>query len=285
MARTKTGKKTGKGAKPTMAKAKRMVASSKKKAVKKNLDTFFLHAKIEGIVIPQQGATVSNYVQGWYPLLDSTSGVPVTMNSEYKLYATMYDRVRVNSIKVTWKPKANVLDQANAQNDTTLTLVGGGVYHSVVDRDDQPPANVGRLSRYPSYQRKSVLKPISRTYSIKYPKDIWLDAQNPFADLTLLNRLGLQGGIYIYGENLIEDTGEIFNEPFAEVLVEYNVVFQGKTSAALSFDPSTGAVTLTPTAPTSIISDSPHVITGGTFADKRYDMSGNLVAVTDDSTP
>lgn len=285
--RTKTGKTRSRrpvARKPTMAKAKRMVAGQKKRQYTKNMDTFYLKAKIEGVANPVQGATVANYLSMWFPLLSATAGAPVTNNAEFKLYQGMYDRVRINSVKLTLKPKANVLDLFNAQNDGILNATGSGVYHHVVDRDDQPPASIPRLSRYPSYKRTSVLKPMTRTYSIKYPTSVWLDAQNIFSDTTLLSRLGLAGGIYVYAENILEDNNEIFNEPFCEYMLEYGCVFQGKTQGNLSYDSQTGVVSIAPTQPAQIVSDT-YIVTSGTFNDRRIDASGNLVAVTDTSTP
>lgn len=283
MARTgKTAKRpTGK----VMKKAKRMISKQRKTKAKKNMDTFFFKAKTVIGVKPQQGIATSNYLSVWFPILDSgTSAFSVTNNTEFNLYRTLYDKVRINSIKITVTPKANVLDAGQAQNDTAYNLTGDGVVHHVVDRDDCPPANIARLSRYPSYRKTSQLKSFSRMYSVKYPTGIWLDCQGIYADTTLLNRLGLTGGIYTYAENILEDNLEILNEPFAQVTIEWNCVFQGKTSGALSYDPDTGIVQVKPTDPALVLANTPVVAVMGTIADRRTDASGNLVHYTDEST-
>lgn len=281
--RSKTGKR--RPTRPTMRKAKQMIRSEHKRKAKKNMDNFFFKAKTEGVIIPTQGTTVSNYISVWYPLLSATSAVGVTQNPEFILYRNLYDKVRINSIKVTIKPKANVLSQAEAQQDGALNLVGSGVYHSVVDRDDQPPANIIRLTRYPSYKRTSVLKPLTRTYSIKYPTGVWLDCQNIYSDTTLLTRLGLTGGIYMYAESLLEDNLELFNEPFAEALFEYNCVFQGKTSGSLTYDSQTGTVSVGLTPAGQVLPNSTIIPVAGTINDQRYDISGNLVPHRDTDAP
>jgi ACT domain-containing protein len=50
----------------------------------------------------------------------------------------------------------------------------------------------------------------------------------------MAKELGLTGGVTIYAENILEDNFEILNEPWATVVVEHNIVFQGKTSNSLS---------------------------------------------------
>jgi len=280
----KTSKKYSK-AKPSMSKAKAMVSKSKKAATKSNKDTYYLKAKVVAVVTPTQGTTVSNYISWWVQLASLSTNVAVTQNSDFKLYSSMYDQVRINSVKVTFTPKANMLDQRQAQNDALVNASGDGLVHTCIDRDDQPPASVARITRYPSYRKHSVLKTFSRTYSVKYPSDIWLDAQNPFADTTLLTRLGLTGGIYLYAENLLEDNSEIVNEPWATCSIEYGCVFRGKTSANLSYDPMTGSVTLTPTQPGQILANSSVQVLYGTIADSTVDQTGSAIARVDSSVP
>jgi len=227
----KTSKKTSK--KPSMAKAKRMVGRRKGAAAKKNLDTFFLRCKTLYNQIPTQGISVSNYVYGASQLLGSN----LLNNAEFNFYRLQYDRFRVNRLRFTCTPKANVLDQLTAQADTSATLIGDGMIHTAIDRDGLAPSSIALISRYPSYKAFSLLKKWSRTYQVKYPVGVWLDAQNP-TDVNkagLIDSLGLAGGITMYAENLPEDTAEIFNEPFAEIKMEFDVVFQGKTSGSMQF--------------------------------------------------
>lgn len=270
--------------KPAMRRAKKMVTALHRRKAKKNMDTFFLKAKMTGAIIPAQGGTVSNYV--WYSpvLLDSTNTWSVTQNAEFKLYASMYDKVRVNSIKLTYTPKANVFDAGAAQNDATYTLTGDGCIHTAIDRDGTIPANIPRVSRYPSYRKYSALKTFSRSYSVKYPTGVWLDCQNIFEDDTLLKRLGLTGSIGLYAENLVEDRLEVFNEPLANITLEYNCVFQGKTSGSLSIDDN-GVISITPDPDVLVTPTSTFQLVQGGFVGKRYDASGSLVDVTDSSLP
>jgi len=270
--------------KPSVRKAKAVVTKSKKARASKNLDTFFLKAKMTGVITPTQGATVSNFVYFSPQLLDPTNDWSVTKNAEFALYQSMYDQVRVNSIKVTFTPKANVFDAGNAQNDSAYTLTGDGMLHTAIDRDGQIPFNLARVTRYPSYRKHSVLKTFSRTYTCKYPTGVWLDCQNLFEDTTLLKRLGLTGGVGLYGENIVEDRLEIFNEPIGSIVLEYNCVFMGKTSGNLSIDDA-GVISITrDTDPIVAPTQTIEIIQGG-FVGRRYDLSGNLVAVRDGDAP
>jgi len=225
----------GKRAKaPTMAKAKKMVTKQRKQKAKRNMDTYFLKTKSEVVIIPSQGVSVANYVYASFLLNSSgTDATSYTQNAEFKLWALQYDKFRVNSVKVTVIPKANVLDQQGAQNDGAFNVTGDGWIHTVIDRDGVGPSSKALLSRYPSYRKYSVMKPFTRSYSIRYPTGIWLDCDAP-ATFTMNKELGLTGGFTMYGENFLEDNYEAFNEPWATVLVEYNIVFQGKTSNSLT---------------------------------------------------
>ena len=273
--------------KPTMRKAKAMVSKQHKKMAKRNMDTFALTCRASGTITPSQGVTVSNYVSWWVPLLSTATNVSVSNIAEFNLYRTMYDRVRINSVRINVVPKANVLDQRQAQNDALVNASGDGLIHTVVDRDDQPPGSISRLMRYPSYKRFSVLRKFSRSYSVTYPKGIWLDCQDIYSDTTLLSRLGLTGGIYAYGESFLEDNGEVINEPWATVELVYNCVFEGKTSANLTYDPVSGVVSVAPTGPSQILADSPVTVLYGTINSdvKPVDGAGTTVPTTDASTP
>lgn len=279
----------GKVSKKALSKAKRQLANKKKRNAKKNADTFFLRTRVLGSVIPTQGVTVANYISCFWKLLDSSSVVGVTQSSEFGLFKNIYDRVRINRIKVKITPKANVLDQRNAQDEGALNVSGDGKVHTVVLRDDDGySASVTRLMRQPSYRGYSVLKGFTRSYSIKYPTGVWLDCQNIYSDDTLLQRMGAYGGIALYAENILEENLEIFNEPWAQVELTYDCVFQGKVVGALSLDDS-GRVVVAPPAPNAV-DPSPIVAISGTFNDTRvtgFDASGNIIEVSknDESTP
>lgn len=270
--------------KPTMAKAKSMVTKQHKAKAKKNMDTFFLKAKSLFNVAPIQGVGVSNYIY-YYNTMDpqATTGC-FTQNAEFNLYRLQYDKFRVNSITVRCKPKANVLDQATAQNDQTLTLTGDGLVHTVIDRDSVAPSSIASLSRYPSYKTFSLLKPWSRTYSVKYATGIWLDCQSP-STFEMTKSMGLKGGITFYAENVIEDSNELFNEPWGEMTLEWNIVFQGKTSNSLTgvFDSAgnlTG-VTINQVDPATFKALSTLTNVRGTFTDTRTDTDQIETSISD----
>ena len=221
-----------KAAKPSMAKAKKMVTKQRKAKAKKNMDTFFLKTKTMSNVTPVQGTLAANYVYFGVNMDPTTTNAFYLQNAEFNLWKLQYDKFRVNTVTVRVKPKANVLDQAAAQNDTTYNLTGDGLAHTCIDRDSLGPNSIALISRYPSYKSYSVLKPFTRSYSVRYPTGVWIDCDSP-ATFTMAKELGLAGGVTIYAENLLEDNFEGFNEPWAEVTVEYNIVFQGKTSNSL----------------------------------------------------
>jgi len=225
-------RKSKKSKKVTLKVAKRKVAKVHKKKAKKNMDTFFFKSKVTAVITPSQGASVANYIYNTFSLDPAGAGSAYTNNAEFQLYRSMYDKFRVNSVRVTFTPKANVLDQVNNNNDTSYNTTGDGMVHHVVDRDSVGPSNIARMTRYPSYRKTSVLKKFTRVYSVKYPMGIWIDCDAP-SQFALSRELGLQGGITIYAENVLEDSGEVYNEPWASVLVEHNIVFQGKTQGLL----------------------------------------------------
>jgi len=264
--------------KPTVARAKQIVAKTTKAKAKKNMDTFFLKARTQVTAIPTQGVVVANYLSLFFDLMNATAVQGVTQNAEFNLYRQLYDKVRINSIKITVQPKANMFTQDAAQNDAQLTLSGDGLVHTAVDRDGAAPGSIARLQRYGSYKKYSVMKPFTRSYSVKYPTGVWLDTDNIYSDSTLLQRLGVFGGITLYAENLVEDKLEIWNEPWANIHIEYNCVFQGKTSASLSVGED-GTVTVSPQETVPLVAYSPLVNIRGSIADTRVsqDASGNFV--------
>jgi len=233
--------------KPSMKTAQRMVTKKHKSKAKRNMDTFFLKVKTEAQFAPTQGVAVANYIYNTFTLSPVNVGtLSYFNNKEFNLYRIQYDKFRVNTVTVTVTPKANVLDQTNAQNATNFNVNGDGLWHTVVDRDGNGPNNIAALTRYPSYKKFDVKKPWTRSYSVKYPMGVWIDCQSsPYFELD--RALGLQGGITIYGENFLEDQLEVINEPVATITVSYNIVFQGKTSASLTavYDDNNNVVGMT----------------------------------------
>ena len=208
---------------------------------RKNEDTFSLTCRSSATSTPFQGGLVSNYVYIAAQLISTSASQSVLNNAEYRLFSTIYDQVRINRVKMTIKPKANVNDLARNQNDA-FSNAGDGMYHTVIDRDSLPASNVNVFQKYSSYKKQSILKPLTRTYSVKYPDGVWLDCRNELSDQTLLARLGLLGGIFLYAEDIQEDAGEVFNEPWAFVEWEYHVVFRGKCCPLIA--ESAGTLTL-----------------------------------------
>lgn len=263
---------------------RKRIARKKKAQAAQNKDTFFLKAQMMATLTPTQGITVANYLS-WFPqLLNATSPYGVAQNAEFNFWCKLYDQVRVNSMTIHVVPKANVLDQTNAQNDGSYRVTGDGLIHHVIDRDSIGPQNINALQKYSSYRKVSVLKPWKRSYGIKYPTDVWLDTLNIFEDETLLKRLGANGGIYVYAENLLEDLGELINEPYATVYITYNCVFRGKTMGSLTFNED-GSVTLKSLDSLERAPETEPVVLTGVMKPKRYDLSGNVVATTDSELP
>lgn len=279
-----------KSKKPSMAKAKGMVTKQRKAKAKKNMDTFFFKSKVTAQITPLQGVAVANYIFNAFTLdpNNNSNTAAYINNAEFNLYRGMYDKFRVNSVKVTFTPKANVLDQNVAQQDATLNLTGDGMVHHCIDRDGLAPSNVARISRYPSYRKTSVLKKFSRVYSVKYPTGVWIDCDAP-ANFTMSKELGLTGGVTIYAENILEDNYEVWNEAWASVLIEHNIVFQGKTSGTLAgvYDASgnmtgvtVGFTTNDPNVPITPLKN----LRGTLDADKRTDNEVTETAITDSGT-
>jgi len=272
--------------KKMITKAKRVIAKTRKSKAKKNMDTFFLRARTQSTLIPLQGVSGSNYLYRHFALLSPTDPLGVTQIPEFNLYRVQYDKVRVNSVHVKITPKANVLDSYRAQNETAFNVSGSGVYHTAIDRDNAAPSNVAAIQRYSSYKKYSLLKGMSRVYSIKYPANQWLDCSNVYGSNTALQLIGYLGGITVYAENLPEDVEEVINEPWAQVEVFYNCVFQGKTSGSLTVDCDTGAVTITPhdtivNLPFSPLGAGTQTSQGCSGQVHTTDEQGNSVVISD----
>lgn len=289
MPRKYASKKT-RSSKPSMAKAKRMVTKQHKAKAKKNMDTYFLKTKNTVTVTPSQGVAVSNYFYQAYTLdPGNTGGTALYLqNAEFLLWKLQYDKFRVNSVKITVVPKANVLDQATHGSDSVLNSSGDGLVHTAIDRDGLAPSSKAIITRYPSYRKYSVLKPFSRSYAIKYPTGIWADCDNIGA-FSMAKELGLTGGITLYAENILEENSEVFNEPWATITVEYSIVFQGKTSNSLSGvyqDGELVGVTISKVDPTVMLELSPQANVSGTLSsDTRTQDDQTQIAITDLGVP
>jgi len=270
--------------KPSMAKAKAMVTKNHKAKAKRNMDTFFLKARNIVTLIPTQGATVANYVYQNFTM-DPTGADAITYihNAEFNLFKLQYDKFRVNSVSIKLTPKANVLNLEVGQGNTQ-NLTGDGLWHTVIDRDGVGPSSKAKMSRFPSYRKYSLLKGFSRTYAIKYPTGVWIDCDSP-GSFNLAKELGLQGGISVYADNILEDKFEIFNQPLCQVEVSYNIVFQGKTSNSLSgvYDDegNLSGITINALQLGDNLDVTPFANVSGTLKDSRLslDASGNEIVV------
>lgn len=244
---SKSGKRRPYAKKPTLRKAKKVVSKALQKARVNNLDTYSLRCVTNVAVTPQQGSTVSNFIYGYFPLLQT--GTPNTYdvrnNPDFTLYRALYDRVRVNRVTIKVTPKANVLSQGEAQADGNFNVTGDGVVHTAIDRDSAVPVALDGFRKMSSYKQYSVMKKFQRSYSVRWPTSQWLDTGAFLSTDTQITRtIGCSGGITIYAENLLEDSGELLNEPWAMVEVIYDCVFQGKTMKNVTVDEH-GAVCMT----------------------------------------
>jgi len=253
--------------KPALSKAKRVVAKAQRRAGKSNKDTFTTKCVTESTMIPVQGISASNYIYTTVPLFAQASTIGFWQNAKFQLYRKLYDQYRVTSVKIRVMPKGNVLDQYHAQADS-LNNSGDGLIHTVIDREGPTSMNIQQMTRYPSYKKYSVLKPFTRTYSIKYPAETWYQSREQYPDsLALTTQIGGIGGIYIYAENVLEDAAEVFNEPWGTIICEYNVVWRGGMTSVFGYDPEADTVTLVP--PTATTLPVPSQLSGlkGTIAD------------------
>jgi len=181
---------------------------------------------------------------------------------------------------VQWTPRPNVLDQFYAQTDDTNNL-GDNLLHYAADRDGRAPTNMGSMMKYSSYFKSSCLLKHSRKYSASYPRGIWMDTNSPTDKSQLSKGLGLQGGISVYGENFLEDGGEVWNEPLGTFTIWWRVVFQGKVAGKVSYNSETSEVCIRPAETLPLKPVNPIYSQHGTIADTRMalDASGIPIAV------
>lgn len=267
---------------PALRKAKRVLANKKKSMARKNLDTHFLRIRNTSTLTPVQGANTVNYIYQFYTLSTATGISDFVKNADWLLYSKLYDRFRINRMKVNFIPKANMMDFVNAQNNT-ITQIGDMVCHTALDRDGIAPSSVASLTRYASYKQYSILKPFSRSYAIKYPKNVWLDTTNPAASGDRVQDIGLYGGLTVYAENLPEAFLDVFNDPVYQVEVTYDIVFAGKTNGKLSavLDNVGNVVGVSVTGPENIVNlaQSPRTNVRGYIQNDTRTVVGNTETI------
>lgn len=227
--------------KSTLAKAKRVLGKQMVNKAKKNMDTHFVRCKQNVSISPIQGGTVANYISAFFPLYTTGSQYvyDVRKITDFIVNTKLYDRFRINRVTVKFTPKANVLDQFYAQADGALELSGTGMMHTAIDRDGSVPVAIDAFRKYSSYKQFSLLKPFTRSYSVRWPRGMWLDCDEFISSDTQVTRtIGCSGGISIYAENILEELLEGLNEPLGNIEVTYDVVFEGKTYRSTTLDAS-----------------------------------------------
>jgi len=217
-----------------------------------NLEVVRQTFHLSSAVTPSQGVSVSNYVY-WQispsPYLSAANGVAVSLQSspEFALYKNMYDQFRVHSVTLSVKPRANMTEAVGLVHgiDTSLITLGKNVFYSVEDRDGAAPASIAALKKYSSVKTHRCDKSMSRTYNIKYEgPNGWFDCQKPANQEQVQTNLGLDGGITVYGESLMEAYNVLLNDTWADLEVYYQVSFRGKALISIKVDEDTGDVTV-----------------------------------------
>lgn len=215
-----------------------------KRANENNMDTHRMVIKVSGVVNPQQGLTVSNYVYGfWSPAasyLTPAQSNPLFNSTEFNLYRNLYDQFRVSSITLKLIPRATQTEstQLAIQTETAAITQGKGVYYSVEDRDGMAPSSLQSLKKYSSVKVHKFTARLSRTYPVKYAPNQWFDCQDPAGLQEVVRSVGLNGGITVYGESFPEVKNQIVNSTWADSEITYNLVFRGKAMVQLTTQPN-----------------------------------------------
>jgi len=228
---------------------RKMRRKGKKSVARKraaNQETYSFKIKTQSVLVPVQGALVSNYLNCFVSCVPgpgaSNNTCPLNQSTEFALYNQMFDQFRVNRLRVRVVPKITQVD-AVALNEGQVTI-GRGVYYTVVDRDGQVPSSISAIKKYSSSKTHKITRPATRTYAIKYDgKDQWFDCQDKTAMPDVQKSLGLWGGISVYGESFPEFTNVAANDSWADLEVEYSVSFRGKALVGIVANED-GSVTL-----------------------------------------
>jgi len=242
----KSKRSVKKGGKRRFAK-KRSAKKGRSGKSKQNRDTFHTRVTSHMTISPVQGVTVTNYIYGAVSILNTDSGVMnVTQNSEFATWRQMYDKFRCTKVTAVFTPRFKTADAfvAIAQIDAGNITAGAGTLYSAVDRDSGIPADISKILKMSSHQKHSIYKKAARTYSVQYPPNIWLDAQNiPSSASALLDSIGLRGCIGMYGQEFPEPAGDLGNGVWYDLTVHWECTFQGKVINS-AINNVTGEVTL-----------------------------------------
>jgi len=251
-----------------------------RKARTANKDIHSFVIKTQSVLVPVQGALVSNYLNCFVSCVPgpglSNNTCPLNQSTEFALYNQMFDQFRVTALKVRVVPKITQVD-AVALNEGQVTI-GRGVYYTVVDRDGQVPSSISAIKKYASSKTHKMTKSATRYYSIKYDgKDQWFDCQDKTAVADVQKSLGLWGGISVYGESFPEFSNVASNDSWADLEVEYSVSFRGKALVGIVANDD-GSVTLSQPDleeldPVTVYK----AVDGSALHIGSVDLSGNLI--------
>jgi len=230
-----------------MRKSKKSPLSKAKKSA--NLDVYKFQIKQSFTLTPTQGATVSNYFNVMVSPapgdgIGAQSGA-LKVSTEFALYRQMFDQFRVLGVTMKVMPKVTVSETAamTLASGTDMT-VGKCVYYTIIDRDGTVPSSISAINKYSSRKVHKTTSSVTRSYNVNYEgKNTWFDCQNVNDMPDIQKSLGLWGGISVYAESLPEQTGTLFNLPWADVEIVYRLAFRGKSLVGVAVGDD-GTVTL-----------------------------------------
>jgi len=227
-----------------------------------NQEVYNQRILVSSLITPVDGSGVtgtSNYVNMFCSPAPGQATANISsalvFSNEFGLYRSMYDQLRVHSIKVRIIPRPSqteamalmALSGSQIAANNTLT-VGKNVYYSAEDRDgiafDGQTASVAVIKRNSSCRVHRMDRVSTRTYRVKNTGDQWFDCQRLDTLDQLQKAIGMWGGLTYYGESFPELRGQTLNGVWADLEVTYNISFRGKNIMNLSVDDVTGAITL-----------------------------------------
>lgn len=232
--------------------------SSKSKAVKQGADTFRKTFSISTALNPSQGLSVTNYLKYFFSPYNPNGSVLLRDQAEFRAWANMYDRYRIDGVSIRIIPRVNSVTQTTMGSSYNNS---SGVYFITMDRDSVAPSSIVALKRYKSTRVVSQIKGAKASYRVKWPKSFWLDTTNdlnPTQNNTMACQIGAVGGITVYAENVTEPSGALTNHIWADCEIKFRCSFQTYNPRSMTLDPETGAVTIE--APTDLDDSSKPVL-------------------------
>lgn len=242
------------------SRVKKAIDKKTKSQAKKNKDTKFVKCRLTCSLRPTNGAndpsvTSNNWIYANFRMLQAknTAACSIENSSDFQLYRTLYDKVRINSMSVRIIPKANTLDLANAQQAGFNDNYGTNTMYSAIDLNSPLPWSNDALvpttslwNMLPSNRVTSLLKTVYRTVKTAYPKNIWLDAgEQLFTQAQgLAKDLGLFQTIGVFAQNIMTNPALDEFETTHDVEITWNCVFMGsKPRVTLLKDDGTVSIT------------------------------------------